>query len=62
MAEAEASYPLLRYSGGGLGWGPFAHDRRSTQPPPQPSPGVPREGEKRPTIVSRTADYRRKTT
>ncbi|HEX4792515.1 MAG TPA: 3'-5' exonuclease, partial [Humisphaera sp.] len=37
---------LPRYSGGGLGRGPFAKDRHSVQPPPQPSPGVPGEGER----------------
>src|SRR5437764_12889839 len=42
---------LSRYSGGGLGWG-FTADGESSpiqpshhKPPPQPSPGVPGEGE-----------------
>src|SRR5438874_1719253 len=40
--------PLLRYSGGGLGWG-FVRDFEfgiSDEPPPLPSPGVPEEGER----------------
>jgi len=39
------SDPLPRYSGGGLGRGVGANRASSTQPPPQPSPGIPREGE-----------------
>jgi ATP-binding cassette subfamily B protein len=36
--------PLPRYSGGGLGWGSFGE---TAEPPPQPSPGLPGEGEMR---------------
>ncbi|HEX4797290.1 MAG TPA: penicillin-binding protein 1C [Humisphaera sp.] len=45
QSSFNALHSLLRYSGGGLGWG-FAQAALITkQPPPQPSPGVPREGE-----------------
>src|SRR5690349_17654130 len=36
------SFPLPRYAGGGLGWGPDL--RAFDEPPPSPSPGVPGEG------------------
>ena len=43
---AQREIPVLR---GGLGWGPDAEfeisDLRFPEPPPQPSPGVPGEGE-----------------
>ncbi|HEX4796122.1 MAG TPA: glycosyltransferase [Humisphaera sp.] len=46
MSRAHRTLSLLRYSGGGLGWGPIrAAGACSTQPPPRPSPGVPEEGE-----------------
>jgi hypothetical protein len=44
-ASAATSDSLLRYSGGGLGWGPIQEDLSTAEPPPQPSPGVPGEGE-----------------
>ena len=34
--------PLSRYSGGGSGWG--STKAGDTEPPPQPSPGVPGDG------------------
>src|SRR6266478_1702967 len=43
----DVSCTLLRYSGGGLGRGLFAQDASLTQPPLQPSPGVPEEGERK---------------
>jgi len=44
-------YSLPRYSGGGLGWG-FCRENEmlsvvGAEPPPEPSPGVPGEGEMR---------------
>ncbi len=42
--------PLSWYSGGGIGWGPFSIREIKMAgkfPPPQPSPGVPGEGENR---------------
>jgi hypothetical protein len=37
---------LLRYSGGGFGWGLSSSAKLSKEPPLHPSPGVPEEGEK----------------
>jgi hypothetical protein len=38
-------FPLSRYSGGGLGWGLGGGEFPPINPHPQPSPGVPGEGE-----------------
>src|SRR5205085_2418647 len=53
----DKSFPLLRYSGGGLGWGPDGEEGSpEAKPPPQPSPGVPGEGEELPVEASRTLE------
>jgi tetratricopeptide (TPR) repeat protein len=60
-ASAGGSGSLLRYSGGGLGRGLSNSAESGKEPPPQPSPGVPEEGEKLntpyPTIEKIDADY-----
>src|SRR5690242_19566869 len=52
LSAGEGTGPLLRYSGGGLGWG-FSAARvklnavaAPREPRPLPSPGVPEEGER----------------
>jgi arabinosaccharide transport system substrate-binding protein len=55
-SKSSSSHPLPRYSGGGLGRG-FAHSDvvGHDEPPPQPSPGVPVEGEERMRATNATA-------